>query len=302
MLKTMARDFRNFAKSNPLCLLCSAIYFHIPLLFYTLVMGSNISYPLSLISGLISYFIAMAIIFSPLGEKILRFLEHIRKLETKQEKELLQPIFDEVYEQAKRRNPELGHIEMCVVDKVFANAYALGKHTVAVTKGAMQTFSEDGLKALIAHEIAHILYHDTIANIYVWLGNSTFMTWVFLVKGILSVVDFLQKEKKKSMGQFVALLVKIIFEAILFLMTFLLQAVVAINSRKNEYRADRYAYDLGYGEELVEAFYLLEKIHLGDNSTVIQRMLKSHPRITARIERLETMIDQEEAMQTAHDI
>lgn len=155
------------------------------------------------------------------------------------------------------------------------------------------------LKALLAHEIAHIQYHDTIASIYVWLGNSAFMGFVFLVKGILSFVDFLLKEKKKNIGQFVAVLVKIIFEAILFLLTFLLKAVVAINSRKNEYRADRYAYDLGYGEELVEAFYLLEKIHLGDNSTVIQRMIASHPRITARIERLETLLDNEEAIQTA---
>ena len=225
----------------------------------------------------------------------------MRKLETKQEKEYLVPIFNEVYEQAKQRNPELGHIEMCVIDKVAVNAYALGKHTVAVTKGAMKTFSEDQLKALIAHEIAHILHHDTIASLYLWIGNSTFLMWIFLVKGILSIADLLQeKNKKKSMGQAVAILVKIIFEVMMFLLLFLMQAVAAINSRKNEYRADRYAYNLGYGEELVEAFYLLEKIQLGDNSTVIQRMLKSHPRITARIEQIEILLDgEEEAVQTA---
>jgi Zn-dependent protease with chaperone function len=54
---------------------------------------------------------------------------------------------------------------------------------------------------------------------------------------------------------------------------------------------------LGYGEKLLESFYLLEKMKLGDNSAVIQRMTASHPRITTRIERLETLLDQGEAMQ-----
>jgi heat shock protein HtpX len=77
----------------------------------------------------------------------------------------------------------------------------------------------------------------------------------------------------------------------------LMQMVVAINSRKNEFRADKYAFELGYGEKLLESFYLLEKITLGDNSAVIQRIIASHPRITARIEQLETLLDQEVPMQ-----
>jgi len=73
-----------------------------------------------------------------------------------------------------------------------------------------------------------------------------------------------------------------------------MQMVMAINSRRNEYRADRFAYELGYGEEMVEALYLLEKINLGENSTVIQKMLRSHPRVTKRIERLELKLELEQ--------
>jgi len=79
---------------------------------------------------------------------------------------------------------------------------------------------------------------------------------------------------------------------------FIMNAVVAINSRKSEYRADRYAFELGYGEELVEAFYVLEKIQLGDNRKLIKKMTASHPRLTARIGKLEELIDGENAMQT----
>ena len=294
MLKTMTRDFLNFAQTNPLYLVCSVIYY---------VLGAFMLAGVHWIGFLFSavfYAGSLAIVFSPAGEKLLRLLEHVRKLETKQEKEFLQPLFNEVYEQAKRRNPELGHIEMCVVDKIAVNAYALGKHTIAVTKGAMQTFNEEHIKALLAHEIAHILYHDTIASLYIWIAHGAFLGWVLTIKAILTVIDIVQeKYKKQSLGRAVTVLVKLIFEAIIFLFMLLMQIVVAVNSRKNEYRADRYAYDLGYGEELVEAFYLLEKIQLGDNSTIIQRMIRSHPRITARIEQLEILIDSQEAIQTA---
>ena len=66
------------------------------------------------------------------------------------------------------------------------------------------------------------------------------------------------------------------------------------NSRKNEFNADKFSYDLGYDREMIEALYLLEKISLGDNSTIIQKMTASHPRITKRIEYLESLDEQSE--------
>ena len=66
------------------------------------------------------------------------------------------------------------------------------------------------------------------------------------------------------------------------------------DSRKNEFKADKFAYDLGYDNDMIEALYLLEKISLGDNSTIIQKMIASHPRITKRIEFLESFDEQSE--------
>lgn len=67
-----------------------------------------------------------------------------------------------------------------------------------------------------------------------------------------------------------------------------------INSRKNEFSADKFSYDIGYDREMIEALYLLEKISLGDNSTIVQKMISSHPRITKRIEYLESFDEQSE--------
>ncbi|MDR1410525.1 MAG: M48 family metalloprotease [Oscillospiraceae bacterium] len=71
---------------------------------------------------------------------------------------------------------------------------------------------------------------------------------------------------------------------------FLMQITMSLNSRKSEKRADMLAVDLGYGESMVESLYLLEKINLGGEGSVIQRLLASHPRVTARIERLEVVL------------
>ena len=50
-----------------------------------------------------------------------------------------------------------------------------------------------------------------------------------------------------------------------------------------------FSYAIGYDDDMIEALYLLEKISLGDNSTIIQKMIASHPRITLRIKKLEEL-------------
>jgi len=286
MLETMKNDFLFFAKNNPLYLVCS--------FFYYLLSACTLGLPEGFILAGVLYVVSLLIVFSSLGEKLLRALERVRKIETKQEKELLLPLFQEVYTQAKQRNPELGQIELCVIDKIAVNACAIGKHTIAVSKGAIETFSGDELKALIAHEIAHILYGDTIAKIYAIVGNGLYAFFVLILRTFMTVVDFVQALYKRSGSErLFVIVVRLILDLLIFALMWLMQAVVAINSRKNEFRADKYAFELGYGEKLLASLYLLEKITLGDNSATIQRMIASHPRTTARIEQLETLLDQE---------
>ena len=292
MLETMKKDFTRFAKVNPLYFVGSFLYY--------LLASRMLGLPEGFIIAAVLYAISLFVVFSPLGEKLLRALERVRKIETKQERAYLLPIFEDVYTQAKQHSPELGRIELCVIDKITVNACAIGKHTIAVTKGAMEVFSEDELKALMAHEIAHILYGDTIAKLYAIIGNGLYTVFILILRAFLTVVDFVQAlYKRPGSERLFVIIVRLIFELIIFSIMFLMQMVVSINSRKNEYRADRYAYELGYGARLVEAFYMLEKMQMGDNSTLIQKMVREHPRITARIEQLESLLDNESAMQSA---
>jgi len=292
--KTMWQDFAHFAKTKWLYFVSSLIYFILTCYIWGLPAGLLLS------AGF--YLISLLVVFSPLGEILSRVLEHVRKIETKREMEYLLPLFQEVYLQAKEQNPELGRIDICVIDRMVVNACALGKHTIAVTKGAIETFDADELKALIAHEIAHILNGDTLAKLYALIGGGFFTVFVVVSRVFIFIAEWIEMILSKSKFSFawiIITLTKLLFDLIVFAISFIMQIVISIYSRGSEYRADRYAYELGHGEKLIEALYLMEKMKLGDNSTVIQKMTANHPRITARIKRLEILLDQESAMQTA---
>jgi len=293
--KAVWQDFIKFVKTNPQYLLASVIYY---VLASFALGGAFIGFGIALLSYLISLFIA----FTPIGEKLLRFFEHVRRIETKQEKAYLLPLFDEVYSQAKENNPKLGKIELCIIDKMTVNACAMGKHTIAVTKGAIETFNADELKAMIAHEIAHILYGDTMARLYMSVGNGLFTVFVLATRAFIFIAEMIEKiaSKKKASFSFawvIIALIKFLFTLILLVVQSLMQMVLAISNRRSEFRADRYAYELGYGEKLVAGLYMLEKMQLGANASIIQKMTANHPRITARIERIEILLDQESTMQ-----
>ena len=274
----------DFWKHNPAYLICTICYFFICRAFFT-------SYSLLFLV----YVVLLLIGFSPFGEKLLQFLNRVRPLETKRETEYLQPLFDEVYIRVKELySYKLPNIKICVIDNMTVNAMALGRHTIAVTKGAINTFSEDELKAVIAHEIAHILYGNTLAFLYILIGNGMFSVIVLFVRICLFLIDWLKSAfvRERGLISFFLSLLQLLFELNLFALNFGFQLILAANQRKNEFQADRFSYAIGYDTDMIEALYLLEKISLGDNSTIIQKMMASHPRITLRIKKLEELDEQ----------
>ncbi len=271
-----------FWKNNPIYLVCSLFYYVIS----SLLLGGTAK---SFLIVLIVYAVSLIIGFSPLGEKLLRLLNRVRPLETKRETEYLQPLFDEVYQRVKEKYKRLRKIEICVIDNMTVNAMALGRRTIAVTKGAMETFTEEELKAVIGHEIAHLIHGDTMASIYAIVGNGIFSVFVLLARLFLLLLDWAQCAftVKRSIFTALMLLIRLFFEFSIWILNFGLQVILSVNSRKNEFKADLFSYSIGFDSDMIEALYLLEKISFGDNSTVIQKMIASHPRITLRIKHLE---------------
>ncbi len=266
--------FMPFIDKNPLYFVCSLIYYMVAVMWFGWHFGAFIFFA-------VVYILSIALASSPLGEKLFQLFNHVRRLETAQEKQLLSPLFGEVYGKAKAQNPNLPEIDIYIIDSMSVDACAMGSHTVAVTKGAIHTFSEAELKAVLSHEIAHILNKNTTAQIYTMIGNGIFTFLLLSIKLLCWLCNKIDSLKTA------ANIVEKIFDGLAFVFLFLMQIALAVSDRQAERRADEFAITLGYGEDMVQALYLLEKMSLSGEGSIIEKLLAHHPRVTSRIENLE---------------
>ena len=273
--------------------------FYFVLAFLTLSSDNLISEEGAFVICVILYAVSIfvALVF---GEKILKVINGVRPIETKEEKEYLLPLFESVKTDALRVYPNLPKIELYIIDKMSVNACAIGKHTVAVTKGAIATFTEEELQGVILHEFAHIYYGNTTAEILNKIGNGFFTVYIICVNIFFMVLDLLFSDLDDTDTRHLSGLFRTLFWFIrmsinlsVFLILFVGNVILSGNSRKNELRADRFAYDTGYGEDLKSALYLLQKISLGENAHLIEKLCRKHPRLSKRIAELESLLDEE---------
>ena len=239
----------------------------------------------------IAYAISISLALSPAGEWILRVVENVRKPVTQQETEYLEEIFEEVYENAKIEDLRLrDDIQIFVTDAMYVNAFAVGKKTIAVTRGAIETFSSEELRGVLAHEFGHIAHGDTIALLLNVVGNGLFSIMIVVVRIVIWFLQLLISSFEENFVFFIVFqYLRFMME--IFIMAFMLlgQIILSLNGRRNEYNADKFASDIGYNEELTSALYILQKISLPARIPLLERIRASHPNTANRIARLENM-------------
>jgi heat shock protein HtpX len=286
----MLRDLGNIVKNHFLYVVCSLIYF----LLGALLLGGSIY---AFIGSFVLYVLSVIISLSPVAEKMLRFIHGIRSIETREERRYLSPIFREVYNPPPQKRvwgKKKHRIFLYLIDNMTVNATAVGRYTVAITKGAMTAFDEEQLKGVIAHELAHIKNGDTVASMFLLIGSGYFYLFVFFLKFIIFLMDKItasteEKSTDRTAGNFMCSVVRAVTKIIVFVFCLFMNIVTAIESREREYKADETAFRMGHGEGLISALYLLEKMNLGKGGDFVQKLTASHPRTTARIRRLELM-------------
>ena len=229
-----------FIKSNWVYVLWFIVYFLVALV----LLGVNVE---NLIFILAFYAISITIALSPIGEWLLRNFEGARRLETREEREYLEPLFEEVCQNAKAENPKLSdNIGLFIIDAMFVNAFAMGRNTIAVTTGAIESFTEDELKGVLAHELGHITYGHTKALLLSVIGNMLFSVLILILRLIIFAVDLLNAIfAQTSIGYIImkimTIIVNMVFNASIFLFMYLGQILLSLNSRFNEFEADEFA-------------------------------------------------------------
>ncbi len=284
-----------FLKSNWAYLIWFAFYFTFAVVMIYAFL-QNIGF--SLLITAVIYGVSVAFALSPVGEALARVMEGAKPLQTQQDKDYLLPLFEEVYEEALKATPTLNkNIKLYISESMAVNAFAMGRQTIAITRGALLSFSKDELQGVLSHEFGHMVNGDTKALLIKLVGNGFFSLMVLafrLVASLLQTISAALSGKNIVIAviTFILWASRLLIDLAILVIIHVGDIIIALNSRYSELLADEYAHIIGYGEDLKNALYIISKLEMPAKLTFTERLKASHPYTTARIERLEHLEEQ----------
>jgi len=228
------------------------------------------------------YILLFFIAFNPETEKLWRWLTGIRPLRIRAEKERLIPLLKEVssaYAKTDGESTYSRNVKLYIQESMTINAYAFGRETLVLTKGSIDLLSNEALKGLIAHEMAHFHHSDTGRALFAYVAN---LPLTILMKKLRQINDSLETG-----------LIKFLFGFVFYLFVtieFLGDIIMMGHNREQEYEADKRASRWGFGEELAGALIQIYQVSMEKPKSIGEMIKSTHPPITKRIERLETAL------------
>ncbi len=214
------------------------------------------------------------------------------------EKKLYQMVFALSKKAGLPKTPQMGIYESAEVN-AFATGSSKKKSLVVVSSGLLNTMNDEQLEGVLAHEIAHVANGDMVTMALV-MGMVN--TMVLLLARICTEM-VLSRMNRRSF--FVELSLYLFFQTVLNLLGSIL--VVNVFSRAREYRADKGGAKLAGKNKMIQALQCLQsitqppqslkgtaqyntfKISSHRKTSLMMRLLSTHPPLKARIKRLERM-------------
>lgn len=212
------------------------------------------------------------------------------------ERKRIEPILTEVIEKANahyKTEYKLENFKIMVADRKDMNSAAFGENTIIVNDGLLRNATDGQLAAILAHELGHLHYKDSVRLIAILFSSFAtriciilFGLYVVLYNLFISVFD--RTLYGIVIGGFL-LVILIVFLPIVFINWVggkLLNFTMLFINRSEEYRADKFAYNLGYGAELIAYLDNVQTISETDNS-ILGIIYSTHPAPMKRIGKLE---------------
>lgn len=256
--------------------------------------GSFLPY---LAAGLIIYGISIVIALSPVGEFIIRLQTGCKKIKRVEQINFIEPLFREVYEKAKKADPSISDdVRLFMNTDETPNAFATGRKTICVTEGLLH-MPEDQIKSTLGHEFGHIAHKDTDLIMLVSVGNLIVSAFIMFLRAIIAIFQFAfsivgmlaggsEGAVMRAMTALGNLMVTAIIGGLTKIWTKFGVWLVMKSSRANEYGADEFSFNLGYGEQLC---VLLDSISGSGAKGLFATLASSHPDKDDRIAKLQEL-------------
>jgi heat shock protein HtpX len=271
-----------FLRSNVAFLIWMAICFGVYLLVF--FQALNV-----LAFVVVLHLISLCVAFSPVGEWFMRVRDKARKIEIASEANYIMPLFNEVYEEALKKYPNLSkRIQLYIKDDTSVNGYAYGSNTIVITCGSPEMMDEEQLKGLFAHEFGHIAGGDTKMLLALVIGNGFFSVFYIIASLLVWGLNYFIKDNEKFLYVRIPLqIIRFVFVKFILLIQLLSAALIALGQRGNEYRADEFACEIGYREHILSVLYLLHEMNMTHSQSLAEKLVSTHPLTPKRIARLE---------------
>ncbi|MCL2771719.1 MAG: M48 family metalloprotease [Oscillospiraceae bacterium] len=270
---------------NWLCIFYFAFYVLLFSLLLWLIIGGRFYISFLIILGI--YLITIVFSLTPIAESLMRFLLGVRPLRINHEKSKLLPLFEEVYSEVVKTDHDLSrNIRLYITENMSVNAFAFGRNTITVYRGSLERLNDECIKGLMAHEFGHISHEDTIISLIMTIGNFFYSLLMILLTNIKNKID--THKDSIIMG-----LIKFFFDIIFYVfrgIEIISNLLIMHASRQNEYKADLFALNCGFGEEITAVLNELYQMTTTKPETIKKIINSSHPPITKRIERLENVL------------
>ena len=250
-----------------------------------------------LAAGLIIYGISIVIALSPIGEFIIRLQTGCKKIKRVEQINFIEPLFREVYEKAKKADPSIpDDVRLFMNADETPNAFATGRKTICVTEGLLH-MPEDQIKATLGHEFGHIAHKDTDLIMLVSVGNLIVSAVIMFLRAIIAIVQLFfsiaglvaggsEGAVMRALTALGNLMVTAIIGGLTKIWTKFGVWLVMKSSRANEYGADEFSFNLGYGEQLC---VMLDSISGSGAKGLFATLASSHPDKDDRIAKLQEL-------------
>lgn len=284
--------FRRLIKKNNMG---TIIFLILNIGLYIVLLTGGFRLPEMIPTAIVLYLLSLIIALSPIGELMVRLqsgCKSIKKFKKKYDVERLEALFKEVYDKARQKDPAIsGKVKLFISKESSPNAFATGRRTVCVTLGLLE-LDDNQIKGILGHEFGHIAHKDTDLLLVIIVSNMLLSILFAVYRILVTVVVYLIGEGERSLGGLGNLIARILIDIILVacirLWTKIGVLLVMHSSRQNEFEADKYSCELGYGNELANALSYLNGNN--DKKSFWYNLRSSHPDMGVRIEKIKNWI------------
>ncbi|MDQ0337394.1 heat shock protein HtpX [Caldalkalibacillus uzonensis] len=268
----------------------AGIYLILNILLVIFLFG-GFDHPQGIVTGLFIYALSLTIALSPVGEWVLRKQLGCKPLVRREHIERLQPLFEEVKERARALDPSIPQdVKLFISNDNEPNAFATGRKTICVTKGFLQ-YSDEQIKATLAHEFGHLSKKDTDLILFISVGNLIVATIFVIYRIIFYIIGFMAGAVYRSLAPIIiTIFVDLILVGLIWIWTKIGTLLVMHSNRQNEYFADDFARRCGYGEHLISVLDSLSQHDQSSGKGLWANLAASHPDADQRIARLEKVV------------